>query len=286
MKRQYKVKQTGNSSGKNDIKVIRFVSAVTAVFIFAACYVGITARADTVMINSRISSIESVSAASVSEPAVSVSADVQESTIASMFTAGNYMADIQNRLIAENDKYCNTVRNAAASGYGDTVEMTDEYKSLIASAYSKYMKSKPANVSSVIWSDYGVWEFNCDYDYSAEKYVTMPAVWTCYDASDTKKLHPYAVVTATYVTATDEFTDAELSLTEWYPDNDVSLLSAEALKAGMPTDPTVCADQCADISSGDKTVSDDMTDDQKEVTAELQKQLDAQKASGSVTISH
>ena len=164
--------------------------------------------------------------------------------------------------------------------------MTDEYKQLIADFNKQYMKENPKNSSGTLWSEYGVWEFNANYDYSAEANPSMKAVWVCYDKNDTEKLHPYAVCTATYVTATDSFIEPVLSKTEWYPRN--SYVSDEARMNGMPNDVTVSADQCGDESAANGSNDDgEMTEEQKKIKEQLQLLLDSNSSKqNAVTISH
>ena len=215
-----------------------------------------------------------------------VSDEELDSSIGSMAMAGNRVADMQNQMIKQNDEYLLTIKNAVASGYYDPILMTDEYKQLIADFNKQYMKENPKNSSGTLWSEYGVWEFNANYDYSAEANPSMKAVWVCYDKNDTEKLHPYAVCSATYVTATDSFIEPVLSKTEWYPRN--SYVSDEARMNGMPNDVTVSADQCGDESAANGSNDDgEMTEEQKKIKEQLQLLLDSNSSKqNAVTISH
>lgn len=215
-----------------------------------------------------------------------VSDEELDSSIGSMAMAGNRVADMQNQMIKQNDEYLLTIKNAVASGYYDPILMTDEYKQLLADFNKQYMKENPKNSSGILWSEYGVWEFNANYDYSAEANPSMKAVWVCYDKNDTEKLHPYAVCTATYVTATDSFIEPVLSKTEWYPRN--SYVSDEARMNGMPNDVTVSADQCGDESAANGSNDDgEMTEEQKKIKEQLQLLLDSNSSKqNAVTISH
>ena len=215
-----------------------------------------------------------------------VSDEELDSSIGSMAMAGNRVADMQNQMIKQNDEYLLTIKNAVASGYYDPILMTDEYKQLLAHFNKQYMKENPKNSSGILWSEYGVWEFNANYDYSAEANPSMKAVWVCYDKNDTEKLHPYAVCTATYVTATDSFIEPVLSKTEWYPRN--SYVSDEARMNGMPNDVTVSADQCGDESAANGSNDDgEMTEEQKKIKEQLQLLLDSNSSKqNAVTISH
>ena len=215
-----------------------------------------------------------------------VSDEELDSSIGSMAMAGNRVADMQNQMIKQNDEYLLTIKNAVASGYYDPILMTDEYKQLIADFNKQYMKENPKNSSGTLWSEYGVWEFNANYDYSAEANPSMKAVWVCYDKNDTEKLHPYAVCTATYVTATDSFIEPVLSKTEWYPRN--SYVSDEARMNGMSNDVTVSADQCGDESAANGSNDDgEMTEEQKKIKEQLQLLLDSNSSKqNAVTISH
>lgn len=215
-----------------------------------------------------------------------ISDEELESSIGSMAMAGNRVADMQNQMIKQNDEYLLTIKNAVASGYYDPILMTDEYKQLLADFNKQYMKENPKNSSGTLWSEYGVWEFNANYDYSAEANPSMKAVWVCYDKNDTEKLHPYAVCTATYVTATDSFIEPVLSKTEWYPRN--SYVSDEARMNGMPNDVTVSADQCGDESAANGSNDDgEMTEEQKKIKEQLQLLLDSNSSKqNAVTISH
>lgn len=209
-----------------------------------------------------------------------------ESSIGSMAMAGNSVADMQNQMIKQNNEYLLTIKNAVASGYYEPILMTDEYKQLLADFNKQYMKENPSNISGILWSEYGVWEFNANYDYPAEANSSMKAVWLCYDENDTEKLHPYAVCTATYVTATDSFIEPVLSKTEWYPRN--SYISDEARMNGMPNDVTVSADQCGDESAANGSNDDgEMTEEQKKIREQLQLLLDSNSSKqNAVTISH
>ena len=215
-----------------------------------------------------------------------VSDEELDSSIGSMAMAGNRVADMQNQMIKQNDEYLLTIKNAVASGYYDPILMTDEYKQLLADFNKQYMKENPKNSSGTLWSEYGVWEFNANYDYSAEANPSMKAVWICYDKNDTEKLHPYAVCTATYVTATDSFIEPVLSKTEWYPRNSYAL--DEARMNGMPNDVTVSADQCGDESAANGSNDDgEMTEEQKKIREQLQLLLDSDSSKqNAVTISH
>ena len=191
-----------------------------------------------------------------------------------------------NQMIKQNNEHLLTIKNAVASGYYEPILMTDEYKQLLADFNKQYMKENPKNSSGILWSEYGVWEFNANYDYSAEANPSMKAVWICYDKNDTEKLHPYAVCTATYVTATDSFIEPVLSKTEWYPRN--SHISDEARMNGMPNDVTVSADQCGDKSAANGSNDDgEMTEEQKKIREQLQLLLDSNSSKqNAVTISH
>lgn len=215
-----------------------------------------------------------------------VSDEELESSIGSMAMAGNNVADMQNQMIKQNNEYLLTIKNAVASGYHDPILTTDEYKQLLADFNKQYMKENPSNISGILWSEYGIWEFNANYDYPAEANSSMKAVWLCYGENDTEKLHPYAVCTATYVTATDSFIEPVLSKTEWYPRN--SYISDEARMNGMPNDVTVSADQCGDESAANGSNDDgEMTEEQKKIREQLQLLLDSNNSKqNAVTISH
>lgn len=209
-------------------------------------------------------------------------------TPVSMVQAGTLLADRQNALIGENEKYLRTVRNAEAAGYRDAILMTDTYKQLLSDFHKEYMMSRPAGSTGVLWSEYGVWEFNAVFDYAMEENKSMKAVWMCYDASDTEKKRPYAICTATYVTESGQFIEPELRKTEWYPDN-VSTVSEEMLRqAGAPEDIGVSADQCGDTDAENGSNDDGvMTEEQKRVREELQRQIDSNKTKeNAVSITH
>ena len=283
MHRSYNLKSKPEKKNKDD-KIVHFCVIVTLAVIFI-----------TYMYCSSVKSSESVSEEPEETEAVAeivmdteVSAEERESAIGSMAMAGNTLADKQNALIAENDKYLITMKNAAASGYYDKILMTDKYKQLIEDFNKKYMKKNPSGASGVLWSECGVWEFQANYDFSSDLYKSMPAVWLCYGRDDTEKIHPYAVVTATYITASDSFENPVLHKTEWYP-SDSSVADKDAIIAnGMPNDVTVSADQCGDDSAANGSNDDgDMTEEQKKVRDELQKLIDANKAKeNAVSISH
>lgn len=214
-----------------------------------------------------------------------VSDEILESTAVSMADAGKAVADIQNTLIEENNKYIQTTANARAQGYTDAILMPDSYTNLISEMENHYMKTKPQNAASVVWTTEGVWEFNADYDYSMENNKSMDAVWTCYDKYDTDKKYPYAIVTATYITESGTFTNAVLSKTEWYP---ATPLDEDIIAAGAPEDPTVSADQCGDESVENGSNDDgSYTEEQEQVREELQKLIDANNAKeNSLIIAH
>lgn len=197
-------------------------------------------------------------------------------TPVSMVQAGTILAEKQNALIAENDKYLLTSKNAFADGYQDAILMTDTYKQLLADFHKQYMSERPEGIQGVLWSEYGVWEFSATYDYSLEENDSMKAVWMCYDKSDTEKRHPYAICTAAYVTASDKFIEPRVSRTEWYPSGS-SVVDADLIKAaGAPEDVNVSADQCGDVDAENGGNDDgDMTEEQKKVRDELQKQIDS-----------
>lgn len=226
----------------------------------------------------------------VETQAIVTDAEVEVSaTPVSMVQAGTLLADRQNALIEENNKYLRTVRNAEAAGYRDPILMTDTYKQLLADFHKEYMTSKPAGSTGVLWSEYGVWEFNAIFDYAMEDNKSMKAVWLCYDASDTEKKRPYAVCTATYVTESEQFIESKLHKTEWYPDNNTSTVSEEMLRqAGAPEDIGVSADQCGDPDAENGSNDDGvMTEEQKRVREELQRQIDSYKTKkNAVSIEH
>lgn len=202
------------------------------------------------------------------------------SSVSTMLEAGNYCADMQNEMIAENDEYLLEVKNAIAAGYYERIIMSDRYQELIKTFDKKYMRDIPTGASTVMWSEYGVWEFNADYDYSTELNTTMPAVWTCYDKSDTEKRHPYAFVTATYITSTGQFIEPRLAKTEWYPDH-------SSLYEGVD-DEGIVADQCGDMDAiGGGNEEANMTDEQLEAWQTLQKLMAGEAVKeDAVTISH
>lgn len=283
MQRSYNLKSKPEKKNKDD-KIVHFCVIVTLAVVLMTC-----------MYCSTVKSSESVSEETEGTGAVAeivmdteVSTEERESAIGSMAMAGNTLADKQNALIAENDKYLVTMKNAAASGYYDKILMTDEYTQLIEDFNKKYMKKNPYGASGVLWSVCGIWEFQANYDFSSELYKSMPAVWLCYGKDDTDKIHPYAVVTATYITASDSFENPVLHKTEWYP-SDSNVADKDAIIAnGMPNDVTVSADQCGDDSAANGSNDDgDMTEEQKKVREELQKLIDANKAKeNAVSISH
>lgn len=197
-------------------------------------------------------------------------------TPVSMMRAGTILAEKQNALITENDKYLLTSKNALKNGYQDAVLMTDTYKQMLADFNKQYMSEKPEGLQGVLWSEFGVWEFSADYDYASEENSSMKAVWMCYDKSDTDKIHPYAVCTATYVTASDKFIEPKLYKTEWYPSSP-GIIDEEMIKAaGAPNDVNVSADQCGDLDAANGSNDDgDMTEEQKRVRDELQKMIDS-----------
>lgn len=283
MQRSYNLKSKPEKKNKDD-KIVYFCVIVTLAVVLM-----------TYMYCSTVKSSESVFDETKETEAVAeivmnteVSAEESESAIGSMAMAGNTLADKQNALIAENDKYLVTMKNAAASGYYDKILMTDEYTQLIEDFNKKYMKKNPYGASGVLWSVCGVWEFQANYDFSSDLYKSMPAVWLCYGKDDTDKIHPYAVVTATYITASDSFENPVLYKTEWYP-SDSDIADKDAIIAnGMPNDVTVSADQCGDDSAANGSNDDgEMTPEQERVREELQKLIDANKAKeNAVSISH
>lgn len=285
MQRSYNLESKPKKTNK-DGKIVRFCVIITFAVIFIT-YMYCSAVKSSEPVLNETEETEAV-AEIVMNTEVSDPTEERESAIGSMAMAGNTLADKQNALIAENDKYLITMKNAAASGYYDKILMTDKYKQLIADFNKKYMKKNPYGASGVLWSKCGVWEFQANYDFSSDLYKSMPAVWLCYDKNDTDKIHPYAVVTATYITASDSFENPVLYKTEWYPSNS-SIADEDAIIAnGMPNDVTVSADQCGDDSAANGSNDDgEMTDEQKKVHDELQKLIDANKAKeNAVSISH
>lgn len=283
MQRSYNLKSKSEKKNKDD-KIVYFCVIVTLAVILMTCMYYSTVKP------SEFVSEEAGETEAVSEIVMDteVSAEERESAIGSMAMAGNTLADKQNALIAENDKYLVTMKNAAASGYYDKILMTDKYKQLIEDFNKKYMKKNPYGTSGVLWSVCGVWEFQANYDFSSDLYKSMPAVWLCYGKDDTDKIHPYAVVTATYITASDSFENPVLYKTEWYP-SDSSVADKDAIIAnGMPNDVTVSADQCGDDSAANGSNDDgEMTPEQEKVRDELQKLIDANKAKeNAVSIYH
>ena len=280
MKRSYNF--SSKQKTNRDDKIIAF--CVIAIVVIVSITYMYCSSLDVNKIDDTQDMTESVNDALVAE--TEVSDEELESSIGSMAMAGNRVADMQNQMIKQNDEYLLTIKNAVASGYYDPILMTDEYKQLLADFNKQYMKENPKNSSGTLWSEYGVWEFNANYDYSAEANPSMKAVWVCYDKNDTEKLHPYAVCTATYVTATDSFIEPVLSKTEWYPRN--SYVSDEARMNGMPNDVTVSADQCGDESAANGSNDDgEMTEEQKKIKEQLQLLLDSNSSKqNAVTISH
>lgn len=209
-------------------------------------------------------------------------------TPVSMVQAGTLLADRQNMLIAENDRYLLTVRNAEADGYQGTILMTDAYQQLLEDFHKEYMKEKPAGSTGVIWSGYGVWEFNAHFDYAMEQHDSMKAVWLCYDEDDIMKKRPYAVCTATYVTASGQFVEPRLYKTEWYPKKASTVTQDMIREAGAPEDTGVSADQCGDEDAANGSNDDGiMTKEQERVREELQKQIDANASKkNAVSIGH
>lgn len=138
-------------------------------------------------------------------------------TIVSMAEAGNTIANMQNQMIVENNNYITTVKTARDAGYDDPIMMPDSYKTLLEDFKEQYMPSGFAGAQGVVWSVAGTWEFNADYDYSANDIQSMPAVWTCYLDDDIERKNPCAYVTATYVTESGMFIDPVLHKTEVYP---------------------------------------------------------------------
>lgn len=111
----------------------------------------------------------------------------------------------------------NTMQDASVNNAAFTGSQAD----LIKEFQTKYFQKPIANVDSVdvnsaAWSWYGVWEFSETYDFSAQEVPAMPAVWICYEPSDTKKVKPLAFVTATYSPAQKGFTNAEATYTQNY----------------------------------------------------------------------
>ena len=280
MKRSYNF--SSKQKTNRDDKIIAF--CVIAIVVIVSITYMYCSSLDVNKIDDTQDMTESVNDALVAE--TEVSDEELESSIGSMAMAGNRVADMQNQMIKQNDEYLLTIKNAVASGYYDPILMTDEYKQLLADFNKQYMKENPKNSSGTLWSEYGVWEFNANYDYSAEANPSMKAVWVCYDKNDTEKLHPYAVCTATYVTATDSFIEPVLSKTEWYARN--SYVSDEARMNGMPNDVTVSADQCGDESAANGSNDDgEMTEEQKKIKEQLQLLLDSNSSKqNAVTISH
>lgn len=288
MQRSYNLKSKPKKTS-GDTVIVRFCAFVTIIVVLITCmycnYIKMT-RSTTDKIDGGDDDVVATNIATSTEMLEHVTE--KESLIGSMAMAGNTLADKQNALIAENDKYLVTMRNAAASGYYDKILMTDKYKQLIEDFNKKYMKKNPYGASGVLWSESGVWEFQANYDFSSDLYKSMPAVWLCYDKNDTDKIHPYAIVTATYITASDSFENPVLYKTEWYPSNS-SVADKDAIIAnGMPNDVTVSADQCGDDSAANGSNDDGkMTDEQKKIRDELQKLIDANKAKeNAVSISH
>lgn len=283
MQRSYNLKSKPEKKNKDD-KIVYFCAIVTLAVVLITCMYCSTVKPSESVFD------ETEETETVSEIVMDteVSVEESESAIGSMVMAGNTLADKQNALIAENDKYLVTMRNAAASGYYDKILMTDKYKQLIEDFNKKYMKKNPYGASGVLWSVCGVWEFQANYDFSSDLYKSMPAVWLCYGKDDTDKIHPYAVVTATYITASDSFENPVLHKTEWYPSNS-SVADKDAIIAnGMPNDVTISADQCGDDSAANGSNDDgEMTPEQERVREELQKLIDANKAKeNAVSISH
>lgn len=280
MKRSYDF-SSGQKKNKDD-KIVTF--CVIAIFIIVSITYMYCSSLDVNETDHTLGTTESVEGAFVVE--TEASDEELTSSIGSMAMAGNSVANMQNQMIKQNDEHLFTIKNAVASGYYAPILMTDEYKQLLVDFNKQYMKENPSNASGVLWSEYGVWEFNANYDYPAEANSSMKAVWLCYDENDTEKLHPYAVCTATYVTATDSFIEPVLSKTEWYPRN--SYISDEARLNGMPNDVTVSADQCGDESAANGSNDDGkMTEEQKKIREQLQLLLDSNNSKqNAVTISH
>jgi len=202
------------------------------------------------------------------------------SSVGTMIEAGNACADMQNEMIAENDEYLLEVKNATESGYYQRIIMSQRYQELLDTFDKKYMRTIPSGASTVMWSEYGVWEFNADYDYSAELNATMPAVWTCYAKDDTEKKHPYAFLTATYVTASNQFIEPKLSKTEWYPTHSSLYEPID--------DEGIVADQCGDdTAAGGGNDEANMTQEQLDTWQELQNLMAGESVKeDAVSISH
>ena len=202
------------------------------------------------------------------------------SSVGTMLKAGNACADMQNEMIAENDEYLLEVKNAIKAGYYQRIAMSQRYQELLKTFDKKYMRTVPSGSSTVMWSEFGTWEFNADYDYSAELNATMPVVWICYGKDDTEKKRPYAFLTATYVTASNQFIEPKLFKTEWYPTHS-SLYEAV-------DDEGVVADQCGDDTAtcgGNDEAN--MTKEQLETWKKLQKLLEGEAVKkDAVSISH
>ncbi len=222
-----------------------------------------------------------------SRPEVQTEVSEVPSNVSSMMEAGNAVADAQNNLIAENDKYKELLDTASSIGYDEQVVIPESYQTALDNFNKKYMKDNPQGVSSVLWADTGVWEFNGDYDYPTELNTSMLAVWILYGKDDVNKQKPYAIVTAKYITASNQFTEARFRKTDWYP-NSLATLTDEQRLAGMEEDPTVCADQCddSDVTNGGND-DGDITDEQKKVHDELQMLLDAENPKdGGLSLTH
>lgn len=204
----------------------------------------------------------------------------EPSSVSTMIKAGQYCADMQNEMIKENDAYLLEVQNAVNAGYYERIIMSERYQELLDTFDKKYMQDIPIGSGTVMWSEYGVWEFAADYDYSTELNASMPAVWVCYDKTDTDKKHPYAIVTATYITSTGKFIEPRLSKTEWYPDH-------SALYDSI-ADEEVVPDQCGDMDAvGGGNDEANMTQEQLEAWQELQKLMAGEAVKeDAVTISH
>lgn len=287
MKRSYNFDQPNSQKKKNkDGKIVMFCVIVSFVSVIMAYMYCDAMKADTSDNQQEIVENTEIEEDVTMKPETETAYEELNPTIASMAMAGNAVADMQNQMIVQNNEYLITVRNAEASGYTAPIQMSNAYKQLLSDFNAKYMQKNPQAAPGVIWSEYGVWEFNANYDYVAEDNSSMKAVWLCYDKNDTEKKHPYAVCTATYVTETDSFIEPVLSKTEWYPRN--TNLSDAVLANGMPGDPTVSADQCGDDTASNGSNDDgEMTKEQQQVRDQLQLLIDAEKAKqNAVTISH
>ena len=123
---------------------------------------------------------------------------------------------IDNTVSAETTNQ-NTMQDASVNNTAVTGSQADFIKEFQTKYFPKPVTNVDSvDVNNVAWSWYGVWEFSGTYDFSAQEVPAMPAVWICYESSDTNKVKPLAFVTATYSSAQKGFTNAEATYTQNY----------------------------------------------------------------------